>query len=214
MLLGVLIVIIGCLLLMNVLYPSLAIGFDLLLPIALIVFSLTEMIKNRYFNVPMVLLFYIGLFFFIKNLGIVSVDISGLFWPLLLIILGMCLILEKGFNQNTTITSPNSTGILEYRGLFGEVKDKIESSFKGAKITSVFGAVDLDLSKAKISDDVTINVDSYFGGSNLIVPADAKVVIRSNSLFAGDENRHVNPEHSKYTIYVNCHSYFGGVDIK
>ena len=75
--------------------------------------------------------------------------------------------------------------------------------------------IDCDLRNIKIKNDIVINSTAIFGGIDIIVPDDIKVVIKSTSIFGGSENKKVNKkEDSKYTIYVNCNCIFGGVEIK
>ena len=81
-------------------------------------------------------------------------------------------------------------------------------------LNAVFGKVSCDLSKAKINDDVVVNVCSVFGATHVIVPDDVCVKVYSTPIFGGVTNKRGNKSDSKYTIYINCTCLFGGVEIK
>ena len=62
---------------------------------------------------------------------------------------------------------------------------------------------------------MVINCFSVFGGVDLIVPSDVNVVVKSNSVFGGVENKNNNKKNDKNkTIYVNATAIFGGIDLK
>ena len=62
---------------------------------------------------------------------------------------------------------------------------------------------------------VVINTCSVFGGIDIYVKEDTKVLIKSTSLFGGVENKKKTETNDKSkTIYINAFCMFGGVDIK
>ena len=85
--------------------------------------------------------------------------------------------------------------------------------FKGAKLTAIFGGIDLDLTKASIANDAEISVCVVFGGVDIKVPKGTAVVVKATSLFGGTENK-VEVSQAEKTIYVKAFSLFGGCDIK
>ena len=115
MLFGFIILGLGILLLLDIYIPNLNIDFSIVWPCVLIFVSIYQMIKNKVFNVSMILLFYVGAFFLVKNANFVSVDISNLFFPLLLIIVGLLIIFDRFINKNTyTKYKHNTRHIIEY----------------------------------------------------------------------------------------------------
>ena len=69
---------------------------------------------------------------------------------------------------------------------------------------------------AIIENDVVINVSSIFGGTEIYIPDNVKVKIRSTSIFGGVDEKKVNSIEGKevHTIYINATCIFGGVEIK
>lgn len=89
-----------------------------------------------------------------------------------------------------------------------------DETFQGAFLTAVFGGVNLNLKKAKFTNDTIIKAFTLFGGVNIIVPNDVKVKLKSGFIFGGFSDDRKNPtEKGKYTIYIDAAGGFGGVTI-
>lgn len=88
--------------------------------------------------------------------------------------------------------------------------------FNGADLTAVFGGVKCDLRNALIENDSVINVSSIFGGTEIIVPENVKIKIKSSSMFGGVDDKRKNKADNQEsnTIYINATCLFGGVEIK
>lgn len=138
-----------------------------------------------------------------------------LFWqlllPITLIVIGLSLIFKKKITDKVVTSKDN-----DHLALFSGQKVTVDKDdFSGTTLTAIFGGIDCDLRNIKIKNDIVINSNAIFGGIDIIVPDNIKVVIKSTSIFGGSENKKVNKqEDSKYTIYVNCNCIFGGVEIK
>jgi predicted membrane protein len=216
MMFGVILLVIGLLMIINILVPGFDINFNVIWPSAMIFVSLYQMIKNKIFNGGLIIMFYIGLFFLVQNLGIYG-NIEELFLPLLFVVIGLTAIVGESINKKDTIVpTVNKEGILSYTAIFTEISETVSSKdFKGTNIFSLFGDCDLDFRDVKLKDDAVITVTSIFGGSNLIMPADCHVVMSSNAFFGGNENKCKDTEvKGAKTIYVNCTSFFGGTELK
>ncbi|MBR3236779.1 hypothetical protein IKF92_03860 [Candidatus Saccharibacteria bacterium] len=91
-------------------------------------------------------------------------------------------------------------------------KDEV---FSGSNLLAIFGGVDLDLRKAKFNKDTVIKAFCLFGGIDVKVPEDVRIVIRSGFIFGGiEDERKSDKAKGKYTIYVDAAGAFGGVNIK
>ena len=73
----------------------------------------------------------------------------------------------------------------------------------------------LDIRNADIVDNCVINTSATFGGIDILVPQDVRVIAKSNSVFGGtsDKSNKNLPADAK-TIYINATNLFGGTDIK
>lgn len=87
--------------------------------------------------------------------------------------------------------------------------------FAGGTVTAVFGGIDLNLKNAIIREDVTIEAKAVFGGIDILVPPNVRVMVDSTAVLGGIDNG-VAPQTSGKkvpTIYIKGTCVFGGVDV-
>ena len=85
--------------------------------------------------------------------------------------------------------------------------------FDGADLTASFGGIDCNLRGAIIENDCVIKVCCAFGGIDIMVPDNVKVVTNVTCLFGGIDVIK-NDKNAEHTIYIEGTCMFGGVDIK
>lgn len=85
--------------------------------------------------------------------------------------------------------------------------------FDGAELTAVFGGVECDLTKAIIDRDCVIKVTCAFGGIDIKVPDNVKVVNNVACIFGGVDVDKSN-NNAAYTLYIEGVCTFGGVDVE
>ena len=156
----------------------------------------------------------IGVFLLLACHDIIDFSIIlKLLFPIVLVIIGLSLLIKNPFKGNKM--KKGKENLDEYAATFGvQNLDYDNEKFNGCSLNAVFGKVSCDLSKAKINDDVVVNVCSVFGATQVIVPDDVCVKVYSTPIFGGVTNKRGNKSDSKYTIYINCTCLFGGVEIK
>lgn len=157
-------------------------------------------------------------------LGCQEVIAFDLIWklafPTILIIIGLSIVFKDTFSRKVTteINKLNKKNNNEssYCATFSSKKEKINNEqFNGADLTAVFGAVELDLRNAIIDKDVVINASGIFGGIEIYVPSNVKVIAKSTSIFGGVDNKaNTNKNDANHTIYLNATALFGGIEIK
>lgn len=141
--------------------------------------------------------------------------------PAILIIIGISFIFKDTFDkkvsQKIKELNKNKANSEEYCATFSEQNVKFDGEkFNGTDLTAVFGSVKCDLKNAIIENDVIINASSIFGGTEIILPENANVKVKSSSIFGGVDEKRKNQEqnNSGYTIYINATCLFGGVEIR
>jgi predicted membrane protein len=168
------------------------------------------------------ILIAIGSFFLLPDLFDFSFSFIRLFWPVLLIVVGLSLILSKGSSlkwhrrhKKGTI----DTGVIDEFNVFSGSKRRFANQvFKGGEVSNVFGGAELDLTQAILNEgENVLNIHCVFGGIALIVPADWNVRIEVVSIFGGfsDERKIIRQSTDDSKVLVikgNC--IFGGGDIK
>jgi len=143
--------------------------------------------------------------------------IAKLILPTILVVIGLSMIFNNTLKAKISekVKEGKKNGLEAIVATFaGQKVDKTDEKFEGASLDAVFGSIVLDLRKAKLSKEVTIEASAIFGGIEIIVPKGVNVKVKSTPIFGGTSNRIINSEDNKETIYIESFSMFGGVDIK
>jgi predicted membrane protein len=159
--------------------------------------------------------------------------ISGnLFWPILIIVIGVTMILKatrffglQKKNQSPTLVAfdddveVSSTDYIESTAVFGGVnKNIVTKNFEGASLTTYFGGTEINLTQADIQKPVTIDSTSAFGGVTLIVPSTWEVRSELTTVFGGLEDKRPvmsdKPKDPNKVIILKGSCFFGGVEIQ
>ena len=161
-------------------------------------------------------LFLLGLGFLGNNLGWFSVNIGGLIWPSILIIIGVSLLLgfQNGGRSNMAIMSS-----VERNGVW-EVKN--------GGYLALMGGIEIDLRQALIPEGtIRINASAFMGGINIIVPPELAVDCEGTALLGGVEFFKKNCggiisslHHSQgdvkgsRVVRISCFTVMGGITVK
>jgi Predicted membrane protein (DUF2154). len=187
----------------------------------------------------------IGGYILLSEQNIITIDISGLIVPIILVLIGGSFIFKNGkhrkyfekskntnyytedgayngtynnsnTNGNSTYTNGNYEDIVNLNGIFsGRKAVLVNEVFNGGSLNAIFGGVTLDLTNAIIDHDVYIDATAIFGGTEIFVPRDVKIVVSSTPIFGGVSNRVPQPIGDiKGTIFINGTCMFGGIDIR
>ncbi|MDR0463170.1 MAG: cell wall-active antibiotics response protein [Pseudomonadales bacterium] len=154
----------------------------------------------------------IGSLLLLATRGIIGFNqVWQVFLPAIIICIGAGILLKLKFPKKNIVSSKGKSIFV---GIFGGNSEKITDKFEGGTCISVFGGNDLDLSKAKIKNDVTIEVISVFGGSDIILPKGVIVKTNGLSILGGADNLYKDKaKKGSPTVYINHVSIFGGTDI-
>jgi len=91
------------------------------------------------------------------------------------------------------------------------------SLFQGADLTAMFGGIDMNLKNAIIQKNVTIEVKAIFGGVDIIMPSNVRVVVDVSTIFGGVDNGTRTPlgaDENTPTVFIKGTCIFGGVEVK
>jgi len=122
---------------------------------------------------------------------------------------------KEDFRFNYSGSSAKETELLvsifsgcERSGAWGVAKE--------IKSVTIFGGCDIDFSEAVFSQqEVTVKVFCLFGGYDISVPENVRVVSKAFCIFGGISNKAPSCDYSDApTIYIEGLVLFGGVDIK
>ena len=135
---------------------------------------------------------------------------GAILWPLILIAAGLLLLQYRirfpeihpsawrdhiAFSSNKSARSATNR-IAEY-AVFSGVKRRVETiSLEGGELTSVFGAIEIDLRKASISNPertASIEANVAFGAVEIRIPESWRVDMRGNAVFGAYEDKSIPP---------------------
>ena len=214
MFIGLIFILIGAFFLISIIVPDFTLNYSYIIPLILIASSLYYIIRGKKFTLANTTVLYIGIWFLLDELNIIKGDLSNAFFPILLIIIGIFIVIES--LKVKRVFKRKDDNLRNYYGIFSGLEERVtDSNFKGANIYSIFGGVDLDLRSLELKEDITINAYSIFGGTSIFVNDNFKVKFNSFSLFGGNENKTISNDKKKgHTLIINGISIFGGTEVK
>jgi len=135
----------------------------------------------------------LGLILLFNNLNVIDLkDLLKDYWPVLLILWGLYLIIKRDrFHFDEGIAGDKDviceTEKALYSNVFGDLKVQINSlKFEEGKINNTFGDIKLDLTKLNIkSGEKFLDVHGIFGDIKISVPQNIEYSIKA-SITAGD----------------------------
>ena len=188
-------------------------------------------VVGNHSSITGVVLISIGGFFLLPRIfPSLPFDFSHLFWPIILIIVGIAILLKRTskneFKLNIETSSQNEStessdfDYLNEIAIFGGSKHQVlNKNLKGGKITAIFGGAELDFRPAKLAEgSKLLEVNCLFGGVSMIVPQDWNVQINVVSIMGGFADKRFIPAEfnadSNKTIVIKGVAIFGGGEIK
>ena len=180
-------------------------------------------ISNKESKGTGIILIAIGGFFLLPRFFELPYYWRSLFWPSILIILGLVVIfggrLHGGkkavFGSNSRSSSED---YLDDVAIFGGGDRNVNSQqFKGGKITHIFGGSKYDFSRARLAPGENhLELVLAFGGTKLIVPEEWDIKIEVTSVFGGFSDKRVRTiveRDREKTLVITGVNVFGGGEI-
>lgn len=189
------------------------------------------LINNKQRKVAGTILIVLGVSFWIPSIFDVNIYFHQVFWPMVLIGVGVLMISRRGnisdkSNFDKDKWKNHFGGATTYQddfindiSIFGGGHKKVDSkNFKGGNLTSVFGGSEINMIGAKIDvNGCVIDVFTLFGGTTLIIPNNWKIQIDAISVLGGfnDKRRVSTSELDKSkTLVIKGLVMLGGIEIK
>lgn len=205
-------------------------------PMIFIVFAFFSLSKKEFLG--MLFWLVLGAFFLLPRIAEIYPDfLSGIdadfaksYWPLLLILFGLGIVLKMAFGKRVCCYRENkesshshiiegTDGIYTRKVIFGGNEDIfLEPLFRGGQIEVVFGGVELDLRRTSLPEgDTYLRVEAVFGGVSLYLPDDWVVVPKVSAVMGGVENKRfvktLSADNSRRLI-ITGEVVFGGCEIR
>ncbi len=163
----------------------------------------------------------VGGFFMIPLLFRETFHMYNMFWPSIFIIVGVIFIVtrKKGWVPGKS-KGMIGDDVIDYVNIFsGGERQIISQNFKGGKISAVFGGIELDLTKAKLSPGRNdLEIACVFGGATIIVPESWYITIQVTPILGGfSDSRKLSPGRSfdpTSQLVIKGAVVFGGGEVK
>lgn len=210
----------------------------------LIIIGIYSMIRRHF--IGGIILLLIGVYFLIGGLSWLPENSQAMVWPFALIIAGVLFffkprrrgswahhpasqhrrnfvkmkqgIPDMNFENEQQQQFDSVDGFLRSENVWGAARHVVlDELFKGAEIRTSFGGTTIDLRHTHIAPGETyIDLDCSWGGVEVYVPSDWKVVFKCNAFFGGcDDKRWQNGNVNKEGVLViRGKISFGGLEVK
>lgn len=203
-------------------------------PMLLIVIGVINLLYRHAFSGS--ILISLGVFFIIPRLthvfpaafSWVPSNFTSLYWPVLLIIGGILLIIHWMVGPKWHKKGIRHSRKTEYRGQYATEENKFSSVFNDGKhivldtvfdgtvVESVFGTITLDLRRACLEKAETyLKVSVVFGGVTVLVPQDWYIVCNMDSVFGGihDKRTLLDNSDKSQKLIIEGECIFGNAEL-
>jgi len=188
-------------------------------PLMLIFVGIWHMASTNFRRIGMgLILILIGGVFLLANLDVLPYSAWSLLWPSVVILAGLWLIFRprfRGVSEKAPDVTEDDLGAFVM--FWGGDHNITSQNFRGGKATAIFGGLDINLRDARLAGaSATVELTAVFGGIDIRVPADWDVVVDSNALLGGVDNKHhaSGEGGSRPRLFIRATALFGGIDIK
>ena len=161
------------------------------------------------------LFFVVGMWMLLRELDVVHVSIFRL-WPVFLIILGAVLVWRSMRGEPEPGGADRDSHPRPFAIMGGVVRSIESQELTAIEATAVMGGVELDLRGAKSRDrEVIVEAFAWWGGIELFVPDDWRVVNEISPIMGGVEDKsHLAVPEPVTTLVVRGFAIMGGVEIR
>lgn len=205
-------------------------------PMIFVVFAFFALTKKEFWG--MLFWLILATFFLLPRIAVaypgllpgISEDFSRNFWPILLILVGIGVVLRVSFGKRIgscrrererfDVNEIEGTdGIYIRKVIFGGNEDIfLEPVFRGGSIEVVFGGVELDLRRSTLPEgDTILQIEAVFGGIKLYLPDDWVIVPKIDAVLGGVENKRFAKAMStdgSRRLLITGEVVFGGLEIR
>lgn len=154
----------------------------------------------------------LGALFQLRELGVTDLNPWQVLWPAVIIILGVSVLLSRSGGSQVVSTDKRD----DATAILGGIDQKNTSEdYQGGKVIALLGGAKIDLRKAVIKSEATINIFSFWGGVEIVVPRNLIIKNRTNAVVGGIEDK-TDQEITKNSpvLHISGDVIMAGVEIK
>ncbi|MEG0876560.1 MAG: hypothetical protein RSF77_05435 [Oscillospiraceae bacterium] len=141
-----------------------------------------------------------------------------LIFPLAVVVIGLGIIFKRSVKlppefKNGFCSHGNGGN---YYAIFGGNRPHFDGMvFTGAASSAIFGGVELFLQNSIINENCVINCNSIFGGTEIRLPSNVRVIVQSTPIFGDTSCKFQSSTATDApTVLIKAVSIFGGTEIK
>jgi hypothetical protein len=193
-------------------------------PLILIVLGVVHIVDSRrLFDFSGLFLILLGGVFLAAELGAIRWDDVWLYWPAVLILLGLSLLFRHAPLLSAAPPAAASPGaacgdscLRVHNILAGGDRRVTSREFKGGDVSNVLGGVEIDLLEARLAPgDWLLTVSTVLGGVDIRLPRDWRIEVQPTTMLGGvDDHTRQNPDASGGKLVIRASALLGGVEIK
>jgi predicted membrane protein len=152
------------------------------------------------------------------NLDLIRAHLFSL-WPLVLIAIGITIIMraQRPTDAQGRVTGDDPSDNVSTFAFWSTVGRKaLSQQFRGGDVSALMGAISVDLrGAAPVEEGAVIDLFVWWGGIDIIVPPDWKVINEATAIMGGIEDRtKTPPADARHTLILRGVIIMGGVEIK
>lgn len=146
----------------------------------------------------------------LDRLDLIAVSFWDIFWPSVLLLIGLVLVTRYARGPADDRNTINSTVMW-----WGSNPRTSSQDFKGGSLTAVMGGIEADLRAAGIQGRAEVSAFVFWAGIEIKVPPTWRVTVRGLPILGGWEDKTVAPlDPNAPELIVHVTAIMGGVDIK
>lgn len=182
-------------------------------PLVIIALGIVMFLNDTRHYLWSLIVTFFGVLLLLRELNIIEVNPWQLLWPAVVILLGVSLLMKRPHGTGKAKTVVGRDDVTAILG--GSDRRVASDDYEGGKVTAILGGVKLDLRKAKITKEATVEVFTFWGGVELVVPRNVIVKNQTSAILGGVEDKTDQDEVKKAPVlYVVGDVVMGGVEIK
>lgn len=218
--LGLGIIIVGCLFLLgnlDILDPH---EYLRLWPVLLIVAGIAHLVQAEKGSKRIwgIVLIFIGSAMLLDRLYFFHFNLWS-YWPLILVFVGIMMIIKSTMFRKETSSSSgensDANSFLKATAVMGGFRRKINSqNFKGGELTTIMGGLELDFRDASINGEAVIDIFAVMGGVEMRVPEDWLIIVEGFPFMGGYDDKTRPPKETTKRLIIKGTVVMGGVEIK